>query len=209
MAAGRKKHRREAALAALLTEKTLAEAAAKAGIAERTLKNWLRQPEFQAEYAARRQGVLERTVGQLLQLSGEAVDALRRNLTCGKPAAEVKAADLVLSHAARGHDALDVAAQLAELKAILAEVRARGDGDSEARAGAAAAGDPAGGGGPGPGGGPAYGAAGPAVRAGGAEAGAVAVDDPLLAGPPDDAPVQPPGREIDGRRGTGAEDGPG
>ena len=53
---------REQALAALLTEKTVEDAAAKAGIAYRTLKLWLTRPDFQADYRAARAEILDRTV---------------------------------------------------------------------------------------------------------------------------------------------------
>jgi hypothetical protein len=92
---------------ALLAEPTVEAAAAKVGVAYSTLKEWLRDPEFQADYAAARRELLERGVARLLATVGKAVEALERNLTCGTPAAEIRAALAVLTHAMRGTEMLN------------------------------------------------------------------------------------------------------
>src|SRR5262245_38086769 len=121
MAGGAKlSHKQHAAVAALLSEKTLAEAAQRAGVSERTLANWLKDPAFQALYAQARLGVLERTVARLLAAQGKAVEALERNVACGQPAAENRAAELLLSHGRAGVEQLDLARQVEELSQLLA-----------------------------------------------------------------------------------------
>jgi hypothetical protein len=113
----------ERAVAALLDRPTVSEAAAAVGIDESTLGVWLRDSAFQAAYAVARREILERTVARLLAVTGEAVEALRRNLGCGKPAAEIRAATAILDHAARGVEAVDLAEQIAAIKKQLEGLR--------------------------------------------------------------------------------------
>src|SRR5918997_1873267 len=99
-ATGSKRLRKEeAAIAGLLTEPTIAAAAAKAGVSESTLVRWLQEPTFKAQYRAARREVVEGAIGRLQQAATQAVDTLTRNLTCGVPAVEVGAARTVLDQA--------------------------------------------------------------------------------------------------------------
>jgi hypothetical protein len=142
--------KQEAAIAALLTEPTVEAAAASAGVAHGTLKNWLRQRSFQAAYAEARQQVLERAVARLLALLTKAADTLERNLACGKPSAENRAAGLIYAQALKGVETLDLVRRIAELESRLAEQEAGDDSDPDEEVGTAGGGDlpAAGGGGP-------------------------------------------------------------
>jgi len=117
---GKLGRKQEAAIAGLLAHSTLAEAAAAAGIAERTLKNWLQLPEFQKAYAVARQDLLSRTVGRLLATCEKAVATLERNLSAGKPGEQTRAAVAVLTLAVRGVETLELAERLAAVEARLA-----------------------------------------------------------------------------------------
>lgn len=64
-------------MAALLTSSTQAEAADKAGLSERTIRSYLSDPGFAAEYAQRRQELLTAATAQLQQSLAAAVAALR------------------------------------------------------------------------------------------------------------------------------------
>jgi|SRR5580658_6045139 hypothetical protein len=64
---GRKK---EQAIAALITQRTLEEAAKVAGISTSTLKRWMKLPEFKAAYHAARGEVLSQTDARIQQNSG-------------------------------------------------------------------------------------------------------------------------------------------
>jgi hypothetical protein len=123
-----KASKQELALAALLSERTVEQAAAKAGISYRTLKNWLRDPTFSDAYRRARAEVLERTVARLLTTCGDAVEALRKNLTCGKAGPEIRAAVAILTHAVRGVETLDLRAEVDELKR---QIEAMRQGSSE------------------------------------------------------------------------------
>jgi hypothetical protein len=114
---GEKRSRREdVALAALLSEPTIAKAATTAGISEPTLLRWLAEPEFQRRYREARRQVVEQAVSALQRAAGESVESLQRNLTCGVPSAEIAAAKAILDQAFRGMEVLDLAAEIAELK---------------------------------------------------------------------------------------------
>jgi hypothetical protein len=133
--------RQELAIAALLSEPTVEAAAAKAKVSHATLKNWLRLPAFLAAYAKVRQQVLERSVARLLAASGKAIATLERNLECGNPSAENRAAELILTHAQRGVDTLDLARQIEDLRWEI-EARKHGDRSTPEAGGPAAEGSP-------------------------------------------------------------------
>jgi hypothetical protein len=101
---------------ALLNEPTYAQAAAKVGVPETTMYRWLREPAFKAAYRAARRDVLEGAISKLQQHTASAVDALARALTCGRTRDETRAADLILSHAIKGMELLDLAERLEHLE---------------------------------------------------------------------------------------------
>ena len=68
---------RECAVLALLSEKTVADAAKKAKVDEKTLRRWLSEDEaFRAEYAAARQVVFQSGLHRVQALTAKAVDTL-------------------------------------------------------------------------------------------------------------------------------------
>ena len=123
---GRRSQREETAIAALLSEPTIAKAATRAGISESTLLRWLQDPEFKAKHRAARRSIVEGAIGRLQQASMQAADALARNLTCGVPAVEVGAAKAVFELTAKGLELLDFAERLAVIEQVLGPDRAKG-----------------------------------------------------------------------------------
>lgn len=113
---GRRARREGEAIVALLTERTIAAAAKRAGIGESTLLRWLRDPAFLAEYRAARRAAVDGAVAGLQRAATLAVDALKRNLRCGIPAVEVGAAKAVLDQALRGVELLDLELRIAQLE---------------------------------------------------------------------------------------------
>jgi hypothetical protein len=107
----------EQAIQALLTERTLEGAAAKAGIGRSTLRRWLREPGFRARYDQARADVLADATKELAAVSLAAVRALERNLTSGIPNVEVGAAKAILDLATK--------AQLEDLESRLTALEAR------------------------------------------------------------------------------------
>jgi hypothetical protein len=109
--------RQEKAIAALLTEPTIAAAAKKAGIGEATLYRWLAEDEhFENAYRAARRSAVEGAIGGLQRASEGAVSALERNLTCGLPSVEVRAAVSILDYSLRGIDRYDILERLETLE---------------------------------------------------------------------------------------------
>jgi hypothetical protein len=95
---GRKK---EAAIAALLTQRNIEEAARAAGIGRQTLIRWLKIPEFQADYREARRTAVFQSNARLQQASGAAASTLLKIMVdVNAPASSrVRAADSVLDRA--------------------------------------------------------------------------------------------------------------
>src|SRR5262245_14449558 len=145
MPGGRKSNRkREEALAALLSTTSIEKAAQKAGLSERTLHNWLTEPEFLAAYRQARRQVVEGAVSRLQKATGAAVRCLKRNLTCGNVGAEIRAALGILDHALKAVEVMDLAQQLAELKRQVEEVRQHADRHADDEGGGPAEAEPGG-----------------------------------------------------------------
>ena len=113
---GRRPNREDAALAALLSERTIAEAATKAGIGESTLLRWLADPSFKSRYRAARGAVVESAIGRLQQGVTDAVDTLTRNLTCGIPASEIAAAKAMIDYSIKAVELVDLAERVEALE---------------------------------------------------------------------------------------------
>jgi hypothetical protein len=113
---GKREQLEDRALAALLSETTIVKAAAAAGISESTLARWLAEPSFRARYREARRRVVEQAISSLQRATGEAVETLRRNLTCGVPAAEISAAKAIVDQAFRGLEVIDLASRIEQLE---------------------------------------------------------------------------------------------
>jgi hypothetical protein len=109
-------------LAALLTEPTIQAAAAHAGCPLRTAHRWLATPAFQEAYRAAQREWIRQATGQLQQATSQAVETLRRNLACGQPTAEIRAALAILDQAFKATELQDLAARLEALERQLAEI---------------------------------------------------------------------------------------
>lgn len=96
-------HKQEALIAALLTERTYAAAAEKAGVSESTLYRWLRQPGFRGAYRRARRELVETAIGRIQAGTGQAVESLLAVARHGKRDSDrVRAAIALLNHAFRG-----------------------------------------------------------------------------------------------------------
>jgi transposase-like protein len=113
--------KKNAAIAALLTQPTITAAAKDVGIDESTLRRWLKEPTFKREFRAAREDVVETAVGRLQQCAGKAVEALERNLASGHPAHEIRAALGILGHAIEAIELLDLVERVGELERLNAE----------------------------------------------------------------------------------------
>ena len=88
------------AIAALLSQPNVEEAARVAGISAQTLYRWMKIPEFEAAYSEARQALFGQDLGRLQQAVGAAVTILLKVMydSGASRAARLKAADRVLGH---------------------------------------------------------------------------------------------------------------
>ena len=116
-------HKKEEAIAALLTQRNIEDAARAAGVNVKTLLRWLKLPEFASAYRQARRDTFSQSIARLQQASTAAATTLLKvMLDQSAPAAcRVRAADTVLSHAMRALEIEDIEARVAELERIAAD----------------------------------------------------------------------------------------
>ena len=110
--------KQEEAIAALLTQRNIDEAARTAGISTRTLLRWLQLPEFQKAYRQARRDAYSQAVARLQQgTSAAATILLKTMVDPGTPASvRVRAAEAIFSHAFKAIEIEDIEARVSELE---------------------------------------------------------------------------------------------
>ena len=110
--------KQEEAIAALLTQRNMEEAARAAGIGTRTLLRWLTVPEFQKAYREARRAAFSQSIARLQQATSAAVTTLLKVMVdpSTPPSTKVRAADSVLGHSAKAIELEDIEARVAELE---------------------------------------------------------------------------------------------
>jgi hypothetical protein len=111
--------RQDRAIVALLAEPSIEAAAKSAEVSDVTIWRWMKQPEFKSRLRDARRALVEGAIGRLQAAATEAVETLRRNLTCGTPSVEVKAAATILDQAVRCVELFDLAERVEQLEARL------------------------------------------------------------------------------------------
>jgi hypothetical protein len=111
----------EKAIAALLSTRTIGEAAKTCGVNDATMWRWLQLPDFSAAYRAARRQVVERAVSELQAAAGEAVATLKRNLHCEQASVEIRAAQIILEQAVKGVELMDLQERVERLESLLGE----------------------------------------------------------------------------------------
>lgn len=116
--------RQTKAIAALVSEPTKRAAAAKAGISESTLRSYLSDPAFMAEYRAAVSSMLDDATRESQQALSPALSCLREVTTDTEaPAtARIAAARSLLEYALRLTEFTDVVARLNELEENVSEL---------------------------------------------------------------------------------------
>lgn len=112
---GRKK---EEAIAALLTQRNVEEAARVAGIGTQTLNRWMKVPEFEAAYREARRAAVSQSNARLQQASSAAVSTLLKIMVdpSAPSSTRVRAADRILDRAKQAIEFDDIQARLAALE---------------------------------------------------------------------------------------------
>jgi hypothetical protein len=113
-------NKQEHAIAALLTQRNIEEAARATGIDVKTLLRWLAIPEFATAYRVARREAFSQSIARVQQAASAATTTLLKiMLDQNAPAScRVRAADSVLDHAIKAIELEDVEARIAELERI-------------------------------------------------------------------------------------------
>lgn len=117
--AGAKKNRfRHEAVAALMECDSLTEAADQVGIAERTFRKWMKEPEFVEVWRKAKREALDHSIGRLQVRTSDAVKVLHEIMLDDEaPAGQrVRAAAEILTFAMRGAEHVDMSERLEELE---------------------------------------------------------------------------------------------
>ncbi len=110
----------DAAIAALLSTRTVSAAAKKCKISEATLYRLLQLPDFKTKYRAARRELVENTIAQLQQDGMDAATALREIVKDKKTAASVRvsAARVILETGIKAVELIDLSERLDRLEEL-------------------------------------------------------------------------------------------
>ena len=114
------------AVIALLQSPTVEGAAGLCGVSESTLSRWIKRSDFQDAYTQARSELVQRSLSSLQTASLEALDALKRNVACGLPAIEVRAASALLDQSLRATELVGIEARLDALECAAKSRREHG-----------------------------------------------------------------------------------
>jgi transposase-like protein len=110
--------KKEAAIAALLTQRSVEDAARVVGLGTQTLLRWLKIPEFVKEYRSARREAVQQAVARMQQATGAAGTVVLKLMTDPNVPAAVKlrAAECVFDRAIKGIELEDIEVRVAELE---------------------------------------------------------------------------------------------
>ena len=112
---GRKK---EEAIAALLTQRNIEEAAKVVGIGANTLLRWMKLPEFEKAYREARRAAFGQAIARLQQGSSAAATTLLKLLVepGTPPSVRARVSESILNHAMKAIEIEDIEARVTELE---------------------------------------------------------------------------------------------
>ena len=112
---GRKK---EEAIAALLTQRIIEEAAKSIGVGANTSLRWMKEPEFTRAYREARRQAFGQSLARLPQATSAAAATLMKIMVDQNAPAStrVRAADSIFNHAAKAIEIEDIDARVTELE---------------------------------------------------------------------------------------------
>jgi transposase-like protein len=115
---GKFERKKEEAIAALLTQRNIDEAARAVGIGPNTLLRWMQVPEFQKAYREARRAAFGQAIARLQQgTSAAATTLLKLLIEPGTPASvRARVADSIFNHAAKAIEIEDIEARVTELE---------------------------------------------------------------------------------------------
>ncbi len=104
------------ALIALLETSSITEASVKSGLSQETIYRYLRDNAFQKEFRDARRATVDNAVSALQQATSDAVNTLRRNMSCDNAAVEVRSAQIILELSFKGIEIADILGRLETLE---------------------------------------------------------------------------------------------
>lgn len=111
---------REQAILALLSEKSILAAAKRAKVSERTIRRWLQEPDFKAEYDQARRAIFDVGISRVQALTEKAVQTLERLLGAKKyPSVQLGAARTIADIGMHERDAQTIMAKLEEIEGAM------------------------------------------------------------------------------------------
>ena len=115
----------EQAVAALLSHRSIEDAAREVGISANTLLRWMKEPEFRAACQETRRTVFSHAIGRLQDAAGAAATTLLKiMLDANAPAAtRLRAAEVVLEQAATAGEIEGMEGRVAKLERVVGLVR--------------------------------------------------------------------------------------
>ncbi len=111
--------RHEGVIVALLSNPTIKEAATAANVSESTVWRLMQREDFQKRYKEAQDKAVDGALGALQGAATQAIESLRKNLSCGTPSAEVQAAKAILDFTFKAREQFDHAERLKQLEAAL------------------------------------------------------------------------------------------
>ena len=110
--------KQEHAIVALLSTRSVEEAARACNTPVRTLYRWLKEPLFDAAYRTAKRADFGQSIARLHHLSSAAVTTLGKVMLdqATPPATKVRAADSILDHTAKAIEIEDIEARVAALE---------------------------------------------------------------------------------------------
>jgi hypothetical protein len=110
--------KKERAILALLSSRSVEEAARTANVPPRTLYRWMKEPAFDADYRAAKRAAYGQAVARLQQATSAAATTLLKTMIDPNTPASVKvrAAEAIFNHAAKAIGIEDIEARVAELE---------------------------------------------------------------------------------------------
>ena len=119
--------KKEEAIIALLTHRTIEEAARAVNISPKTLLRWMKKPEFDAGYRDAKRAAFAQSIARLHHLSSAAVSTLGKvMLDPGTPATtRVRAADSILDHTTKAIEIEDIGGRVAALEEAASKTHTR------------------------------------------------------------------------------------
>jgi hypothetical protein len=114
--------KREQAIAALLNCPSITSAAKSIGVSERTLRMWMKKPQFAADYRRARVAIVEHSFAQVQLLTGVVPTALKEVLKKGTPGERLRAISMIIGIAVKAVDTADTQARLEAMERGFADL---------------------------------------------------------------------------------------